>query len=325
MSIQNAKIVEMGANPEKYHAQKAERGTPDFALSPSQIRNFAQCPSRYRLGYDSPDSDAKQWGSLLDCLLLTPKQFDERYAIEPTKYKNGLGEVKPWNNNATLCRDWKADQGTREIIKSKEYFTVQTAVKRLLEDEIIAAWCACSDTQVWIAAEWHDEETRQIVPLKCLLDFVPRTDTEFCKCAGDLKTTRNGSLMAWQRFCYQMGYHIQAAFNLDMLAAATGEDRNTFCFILQENFAPWQPAKRMLSEDFLVLGRADYQRTLANYCQCLKSDKWPDYDEHDESVQGWSVVRPEPFMASREQFAPHFNFGSEAPETAPEEQNDVPH
>ena len=318
MSIEHAQLIGTGVNPDEYHAQKSERGTIQFSLGSSQLRTFAQCPARWVAGYEPPDSEAKEYGSLLDCLALTPDQFGKRYAIEPGKYKNEKGEEKPWNNNANACKDWRELQVGREIIKAKQYGECQTAIKRMLSDEIIAAWFDASDRQVWLSAKWHDETTGLVVPLKCLLDFVPRKDSEFCKCAGDLKTTRNGSLLVWQRFCYQMGYHVQAAFNLDLLAAATKEDRNTFCFILQENFPPWQPAKRMLAEDFLTLGRASYQNSLANYCQCLKSGKWPDYDMHDESVQGWSVVRPEPFMAEREAFAPHFSFTE--PEEAPAEQ-----
>jgi hypothetical protein len=148
---------------------------------------------------------------------------------------------------------------------------------------------------------------------------VPRADTEFSSCLGDLKSTRSAALIPWARHCYDMGYYIQAAFNTDLYVAATGEDRNTFCFILSENYEPFEPARRMLSQDFLTLGRAEYRRLLGLYAKCLKSNHWPSYDDTDEAIQGWSVVEAEPWMASKEQFAPVFEMAGEAPELCPED------
>jgi hypothetical protein len=142
-----------------------------------------------------------------------------------------------------------------------------------------------------------------------LIDFRPRVDTEFAHCLGDLKRTRSAALMPWQRDCFNMGYHVQAAFYQDLYAAATGEDRNTWCFVLSESLRPFQPGKRILSQDFYAIGKAEYVRLMENYCLCLKHQKWPDYDDTDEAVQTWSVVNPDPWMATKAQFAPKFIFG----------------
>jgi hypothetical protein len=286
-------------------------------MSSSALREFARCPSRWVGGYEPPDSEAKQYGSLLDCLALTPDQFDDRYAVRPATYPDSkTGEPKPWNANSNWCKAWIEEQEGAEIVSPGELDEAQLAVKRLRSDEIIASFLDDSDKQVWVAGLWKDEATGIIVPVKCLIDLVPRADTVFAKCLGDLKTTRNAALMPWQRWCYSAGYHIQAAFNNALYCAATGEDRTDFCFIVQENYPPFQTGKRLLSQDFMALGLAAVSRALADYCQCLKAGKWPGYDDTDEAVQSWSVVAPEPWMASHEQFAPHLNFGETEPGTA---------
>jgi hypothetical protein len=249
-------------------------------------------------------------------MMLTPHQFTSRYAIQPLEYVNEDGDKKKWNNNAHTCRDWKTLRTAegKEVVTTTDVKACEAAVNRLRADDILNAFLTASDCQVWVEGDWQDEATGLSVPCKCLIDCVPRLDTEFAKALGDLKTTRNGSLLVFQRWCFSAGYHVQAAFDTDLYVAATQEDRPSWCWLVQENFEPWEPARRLCSQDLLTLGRATYQRLLANYCQCLKNGRWPDYDATDEAVQGWSIVEAEPFLAEREAFAPHFQFEEEEDE-----------
>lgn len=295
--ITNAKIVGIGVNAESYHAQKSKRGDLDFVMSSSSLRIFGQCAKRWLEGYEPPASEAKEYGSLLDCRLLVPEQFKIRYAIKPESYPDSkTGDSKPWNMNANFCKDWARNQGNREIVSIDQVNEVDAAINQLRKDEIVSSFIDASDTQVHIKAEWRDERTGLVVPIQALLDLLPKPDSEFAQTAGDLKSTRNAGLEPWTRFCFQLGFHVQAAFFLDMASAAEGSDRNTFCFILQENYPPWMVGRRMLSQDFIQIGRQTYQDLLTRYCQCLKTGRFPSYDDHSETVQGWSVVSPMPFM-----------------------------
>lgn len=319
--FRNARIVCKGANPSDYLRQEAERGTPDFVVSSSMIKEFNRCPSRWRAGYESPDSDSKIWGSLLDCRLLTPDQFQDRYAIRPDTYTaTGMkcpscGSItdakscrackcdrqpvtfeKEWSGGAEECKDWLEAHSRQSIVTTKQVAEADTAIKRLLADETIGAWHKSSETQVWVAADWCDPKTRLVIPCRCLIDYLPRTDSEFSKCAGDLKSCRCGLPRVFQRQAFQFGYHVQAGFDLDLLQAATGEDRNTWCLIVQENFPPYEPGKRMVSESLLEIGRQTYKHALARYAACLASGRWPGYDDHADAIQGWSLCDAEPWM-----------------------------
>lgn len=298
MSFINAKIVCKSANPAEYHTSgnNVPRGDAKFVVSSSMLRMFMQCARRWKFGYESPDSRAKQFGSLLDCRALTPESFEARFSIQPEIYQPEKGEPKPWNNNATVCREWKSAQKGKEIITLEDKSLCDVAIRRLLSDEIIAAWFSESDKQVWITADWQDKDTGLLVPVKALLDFVPKMDGEFGKCLGDLKEIRSGALIPFQRQVYQLGWHIQAALYQDIYIAATGEDRNTYCFVGTENYEPFEPFKRMLSQDFIQIGRQTYQDVLKRYCRCVKTGIWPGYDDHADAIQGWSLTAPEPFM-----------------------------
>jgi len=284
----NARITGIGINPTDYHATHGQRGDAKFSMSPSTLRSFAQCPARWMSGYDSPDSESKEWGRLIDCLVLTPGEFSNRYAVQPALYPDEKLNHKPWNNNATVCRKWRKEQEPREIITAIEHANARVATEKIRADEILCAFVDQSDKQVWVSGEWKCADG-MIVPVQCLIDLVPRLDSEFAKCLADLKTTRNASPRAWQRWSSLANYHVQAAFDLDLYCAATGEDRNTWCFVVQENFTPWQTGRRMLTPSKLDIGRKLYQLWLDRYCRCLSSGIWTGYDDHPEAVQGWTM------------------------------------
>ena len=336
MSFTNCKIFEKGTDIGDYLVQKTEnRGQPKYLMSSSSLREFSRCPSRWVNGYVSPDSDAMDYGNLLDTLALTPDRFDHRYVVRPETYSKTVMECpvcgsqsdsqsckkckcervkkivdKPWNGNETSCAEWLENQIKlgKTISTKEEVMEAQAAVARLQADEILNSFIEASDKQVWVVGSWIDEDTGIVVPVQCLIDLVPRKDTEFAKCLGDLKTTRNAGLRAWQSWCAQAGYHVQAAFNLDLYMSAVnpdrsedGEDRNTFCFVVQENYPPFQTARRMMSDlqgvsTMIGLGRTFCTSALARYARCIKTGNWPSYDDNKGAVQGWSPVDPLPWM-----------------------------
>jgi exodeoxyribonuclease VIII len=313
MSFQNCKVYKINADSAEYLSpeNKGKRGEVSFVMSSGSLRDFAECASRWIAGYEEDNNGSMKFGSLLDLLALTPGQFDSRYIVQPENYTSEKGEEKPWSNNAKSCKAWNDAQiaSGKEIVKKGEVMEAQKAVAKIQEDDILRSFIEASDKQVWVKGEWMDEKTKLVIPVQGLIDLVPRKDTEFAKCLGDLKSTRNAGLRSWQRWCATAGYHVQAAFYLDLYMAAVnpdknpdGEERNTFCFVVQENFAPYQIARRMMSdmegtETMLSLGRKFYQSALRKYARCLKTGIWPCYDDTAEAVQGWTPVNPEPWMS----------------------------
>jgi hypothetical protein len=334
MSFSKCRIVAVGADGEAYHEQQAERGDKEFVMSSSALRSvFVKCPSAWRAGWTLAGSDALEYGSLLDCLVLTPELFAVRYVVQPSTYmadgakKADPQQEKPWNNNATFCRDWKAAQkeGGLNVISNSELADAQAAVRRLMADEKIKAFIEGSQKQVWIKGEWQDEGTGLIVPVQCLIDLAEKEVPLTRQRIGDLKTTKNAAPLAWARWARFAGYDVQAAWNLDMFNAATNRGIDLFEFVLSESEAPYQTARRVAIDPHtgdpesdegsaIVSGRRQYRKMMSDYCNCLKSDFWPGYDDTDESSNGATELRADPYEEQRRMFAPKFAF-SEEPET----------
>jgi len=361
--FQNAKIIGKSVKQSEYQPQKFGRGERGFEMSSSALRMFDFCPSKWIHGFDPPPSYSLEYGSLLDCVVLTPEQMADRYAIQPETYETTGMEcpncksvtdskkcskckcdrvemkiTKKWSGQSTTCAEWLAAQTAagKEVCSAQELADAQAAAKRLFDDPIIGDYIRESDKQVWIAAEWHDGPTGLVVPVKCLVDLLPRHDSEFFDGAGDLKSTKCAKKLAWERFADNVGYNIQGAWNIDLVQAALPkEQRRKFAFILSENHHPWEPSREMMEDDneageggLMANSRAKYRRIMANYCQCLKHGKWPGYADTDEaSEDGWNVWQQDPWSAQRDMFAPRFSFGEAetAPEETPEEILDYRH
>jgi hypothetical protein len=350
MSFTDCKIMGAEVDPDAYHRFDQKPGDSSYPVSSSMLKLFNRCAARWRNGYESPESKATRFGSLLDCLALTPGALKSRFAIQPDKYTTSAMECpschsvtdskrcracgvdrvevqieKEWSRNSATCTEWAEDHKHLTVATSDELNYALAAARALQADARISSMLADSDKQVWLAGFWKDETTGLLIPVRALLDFVPRPDSAFYKNLGDLKTARNAAPGAWGRAVFDMGYHVQAAFNLDLYRAARpDEDRCNFCHIVVENYPPFQFGRRILSEQFLEIGRATYRRALANYAYCLKNNHWPDYDEGDDSAQGWTITEPTPWMENEGLYAQRFGAVPVEPEIEEDENGDVP-
>lgn len=345
MSIKNAKLVSANTAHHVYFSENGKRGEKGFCMSASALKAFDTCPRRWKDGWTAPDSDAKTRGNILDVRLLTPDQFDSRFAVQPAKYvTDGMrcekcGSVtdsqkcakckcdrvkvnveKDWSNQSTTCQEWvaEAERTGREVITAKDVMEADTAIARLKADETIASFLDCSLRQVMFQAEWHDPGTGLIIPLRCLIDLYPDIESEFGSNVGDLKRVWNANPGSWMFDCEKMGHHLSGALYLDMSNAAfTDEHRDTACFIASESFAPWQPSRMFLKSDFIELGRMEYRRMLANYCWCMVNNRWPDYNHG--GPQGWTELTPTQKMVDKAVNKPKFDTETSAPIAAPVE------
>jgi PDDEXK-like domain of unknown function (DUF3799) len=296
--ITSAKLVAVDYDDVKYHAESGKRGTKKYVMSRSGLCEFAKCPARWRDGYERKDSDATDYGSLIDCLFLTPKRFDDRFAVKPNTYQDAkTGEIKPWHAGAGPCKAWIEEIGARTPISTTDSDEAAKAIERLQKDKTIFAYAQSSAKQVYCTAKWKDP-CGITVPIKILIDLVPdKTHKDFGNTLGDFKTARDAALRPWAKAVHDYHYDMQAAMNLDVFNAATGQQRNDFRHIIQENVPPYQTAKRYLSREFIIGGRARYQDALERYAQCLKDNVWPDYDfMADVHYQGWAEIGQEPWM-----------------------------
>lgn len=303
--FENARVIGP-VTQEEYRLQSARRGDAKYVMSRSDLMTFAQCPRRWVAGYREETTKEMDYGTLLDCLILTPERFEASFSVAPAEYPAEVKKVavmKPWNWNATFCDEWKKveEANGRTVIKSVQLANAKDAVARMAQDEEIFEIIRGSKTQIMVTADYRDM-SGIVVPMKILIDLVPNVDSRFGRCLADLKTATSASAHAWARQVFSYKLQVQAALYLDIWNAATGESRNEFRHIIQESFAPWEVGKRILSAEFIEDGRSRYKGALARYCACLRDKHWPGYDDQaddfasDVNLNGWTVTNPEAWM-----------------------------
>jgi hypothetical protein len=301
----SARILGRQVDQSAYRQDVSLRGTPGYVMSRSELTEFMHCPARWKAGYVRKDTDATDWGTLMDALLLDRNNFDNRFAVAPAMYpceptKRDPRTEKPWNNNATFCDEWcKAREAEgKTVLSAALYNDAQSAIGRLLSDPDIDMIIAQSDKQVHVLAEYHDRDTDIKIPVQALIDIVPpKDDQDFGKSLMDFKTCSSAFPFVCERAVFERNYHVQSALYLDAYTLATGEDRCDFRHILQESFFPWQPGKRFMSVEFLALGRLKVVAALRFYCACL-ADHWPNYERTDGKLNfnGFEICEPLPYM-----------------------------
>jgi hypothetical protein len=301
-------------------AEGVKRGHPDYVLSGSDLNEFDRCPHRWLVGFRDDATNATEWGQVIDCLLMTPEDFANRFAVAPETYAATVMECptcksrtdaktcrkckcdrvpvqiqKEWDFGATVCQEWREQQGGKQIVKTATLRKAENAIRELQGDSQIHGLILSSRKQVMITGFYDDEETGLRIPLRCLIDLAPPS-----KFLADLKTCNCAHPKQWARHVHQFGYHTQAARHLDLWNAAHGEKRNEFRHYIQESFEPFEVGKRILSSEFLRLGRMTYVRALKRYARCVKEQRFPGYDEtnnpSDLVIDEHLVTSPEAWM-----------------------------
>lgn len=301
-------------DPRAYHAlgTDIQRGKPEFIMSRSALSDFGTCPRKWLLGAPRKETAAMRDGSLVDTLLLSPNTFDATYILHPETYpvekptKADPRTEKPWIKTANFCKEWEQSQkdAGKIVCGSDDVVEADKAIKRIYEDPIFEQLLKHSDRQVLLSAEWHDDATGLVVPFKVLVDILPHSAGPFGSMLADFKRTAEATPDRWQRQAFDQEHYYQAALYLDIVNAATGLSYAHFGHVISESEPPYEPARRMLSSDFMELGRMLYRRDLHLYCHCLKMGTWPGYEDMPEDpkfpvVQGWGQVEVLPWMIKK--------------------------
>lgn len=302
--LSEVKIIGANVSYRDYSSQTAKRGDKAYIIGQSDLKDILSCPHKWRYSEEEPDDDteAMDWGTLIDGIICgQTEQFSVTPETYPAEGKKGAPpEDKPWNWNANYCKDWRDQQGDKIVVKSDVWDRAQDAVKVLRSNPQVAELYAEARMQIHLLGTWTDEpNTDLVIPVHGLIDVEPSGKLQkYWTCLADLKTTADASMRKWQGTVWGNGYHVQAAWYIDLFNAAVKKDlRNIFLHVIQEQKPPYEVATRLLDESYIQIGRAQYTKALDLYAQCLSTDTWPGYDEgSNQRIDGWTVTPVEPWM-----------------------------
>lgn len=328
----NAKIIGP-TSAAVYMSQTVARGHAEYVMTRSALSSIWENARLWMQGVYRESTAALEYGSMLDCLTLTPAEFPNRYAVAPEFYESDGMECpkcksvtdskscrackcdrvsvkvqKPWTLQSDTCKAIVAEYEARglKIVERDDFNRACAARDCLMNDEYIAALLADSEFQIMATAD-YPAKTGMVIPVKILIDICPKT----IPCLSDMKVNRDISHDAWLRAVADFEYQNQAAMYLDVYNTATGQSRAEFRHVLSES-KTGAVGRRWLSAEFIELGRngthttrgfkPGYVDQLEYYAECLAAKQWPGYDDarpgdvERAPVPGWTKVEPAGWM-----------------------------
>ncbi len=238
------------------------------AVSSSMMKAFQRCPHAWRSGLEFTASPSMAFGSMIDCRLLTPDRFDDRFTVSPFPDFRKK-EAKEW-------RDIKLAEGI-EIIKPADLIEADKVVEAVKECPRAFEQIASSEKQVAIVWDHTDERTGIKVPCKGLIDMVSADGLI------DLKTTKSADPFSWRNTVRNFRYDLQAAFYLDGFNASQECQAERFRHIVIESSRPYEVATYELSKFAIEVGRnghqeqtwiKGYNQIISRFLDCVEFDQW---------------------------------------------------
>lgn len=234
---------------EKYHLNKDAIGST--TLKKVALRSAFHAISKEDEEKESP---ALILGSAIHTAILEPEQFDYQYIASPS-FDRRTKEGK------VLAEQFEIIAQGKMIITKDQLETVKGILKTISQHEIAQAMLSGGEAEY--SYYWQDEETGLM--LKCRPDYFNQN------ALIDLKSTRDASVSEFTRSCINLGYHIQAAFYLDVFNKANGTNIEDFFFVAVETEAPYAVNIFKMGEAEVALGRAQYKAALKEYAEAKKN------------------------------------------------------
>jgi hypothetical protein len=243
----------------------------------SALKEMGSSPAHYyqsRYGRRNQPTAAQVFGTMAHLRILQPELFDSAVAIRPPGLDGRTKEGKAW----------AAEVGSRQIITVEEFEQLNRIGDAVRNHPI---WKAATGgggaVEVSVFAPYTLGPS---VQRKGRIDFVPTNGNAIL----DIKTTGSGgaSKKEFGRAIVNWGYHIQAAYYLDLINAAQDpaqEPRQEFIFVAVEKEPPYAAAAYTLDSEMIRIGRATYTEYLLKVLECEERSQWPSYQDNETMLE----------------------------------------
>lgn len=270
-----------GMSNEEYHAHPAlgSSGMKKLLISPAHYYEHHLNPEHVK---DEPTA-ALKFGSLYDCLVLEPEQFDDRYVMEE-KHDRRSKEGK------AAAEEYDAKCANKCIVKQADY-DVAIAMKEKLMAHPLSFIIEEGIKQASIF--WNDPVTG--ILCKCRPDIMLEPGkSEFFPNGVmlDLKSAADASAEGFGKQIFNLGYQISAAHYLTGFKRAfelPEEADVPWYWVVSEKSAPYLPVYRPITHEQLLHGKHYAAKAIRISAEAMESGNWQGYPDSPEPAitPGW--------------------------------------
>lgn len=253
----------------------------EHGVSQSDLKVLRQSPAhlKYQREHPKEQTSAMILGELEHYLVLEPRLFARSFWTKPDTYGP---DKKKWHGGAKECKDWFKEHADRHVISSSDEEMLLGMHASILAHP--SAKAALEQGEPEQCLFWEDAETG--LQCKCRCDWLSGN------AIVDVKGCQDASPTGFAKNVANMGYDIQAAFNL-MGARAVSLGKECFIFIAVEWEPPYAVSVFQLGEASLRSGEIKARRLLNTYMECVSKDQWPAYSENVEVIEvpSWAMAQ----------------------------------
>jgi len=253
---------------EQYHG--------DESIGSTGVKRILQSAAHFRRPRKFDTTRAKETGSAIHCCILEPERFKTDYRIAECDAR-----TSPIYKAA--CKDIPKDR----VFTSAEYENIAGMQKGVMRNKVcrelielpgryeLSLFTKCPVTGVLVKCR-YDKLTDSGMPV-------------------DLKKTQVSERSAFSRAIQAYGYHISAAYYMDLWEWQFGEKLDFMRWIAVEEQSPHAAMRYKINEESLIEGRNLYRQALNIYADCLDKGDWPAYGDQEEEVgiPPWAFDRDE--------------------------------
>lgn len=232
------------------------------AISRSDLAEIERSPRHCEWRRRHPrESRQMDLGRAVHCAILEPDEYEQRYVVAPD-----FGDMRSSTNRAKRD-EWAAGE-TRIVLQPKDHDKIMQITQGAARNAQAAALIG-ENVEVTAIAEIDG------VMRKARADIV--VDNRLI----DIKTTRNAAPGPFARSVADYGYHEQAAWYLDVFAAAAPFERppEKFVLIAIENEPPYECAVYEIDEQSIEAGRRANAQKLHELQQWREAGETRGYPE----------------------------------------------
>ncbi|WP_342659459.1 Exodeoxyribonuclease 8 [Rhodococcus ruber] len=268
-----------GIPDNEYHADKG-------SLSSSGARKLLppSCPAIFRWEQDNPTA---------------PKdEYDMGHAMHTMVLGVGAPvvriDVDSWTTKAAREQRDAARADGNVPLKASDYDTAVAMANSIRRHPVAAA--LFQDGVAEQSLYWRDLDTG--VMLRCRPDWLPPKRTGRLLVV-DLKTSTSANPDKFAKSCAEYGYHQQAAWYLDGIAALQLADDAAFLFVVQSKTPPFEVTVNELDHESLLLGRRLNRHAIDVYAECVESGVWPGYGHEVNRITlpAWAHYQSEEILS----------------------------
>lgn len=222
------------------------------AINASLLKRISLKSLLHALAEEIEQTPAMLLGSAIHCAILEPERFSIEYAIAPKVDRRTKEGKSTWEA-------FELANAGKSILTEDQGDTIKGMKESILSHEI--ASMVLSGGEAEYSYYVKDDETG--------LQLKARPDYRNGSALIDLKTTSDASFEGFSKAIGGFGYHIQAAFYLDVFNKSQSESYRDFFFVAIENKAPFALAIYRLDENHIEAGRVAYRAALRKYADFL--------------------------------------------------------